>query len=67
MLPALDLVRELAELDAFVICEGGIHSPEQGATALEAGADAIVVGTAITNVEWLTREFAEALKRSSRA
>ena len=67
VLPALDLVRELAELDAFVICEGGIHSPEQGAAALEAGADAIVVGTAITNVEWLTREFAEALKRSSRA
>lgn len=66
VLPALDLVRELGELDAFVICEGGIHSPAQGAAALEAGADAIVVGTAITNVEWLVQQFASALKRSSR-
>jgi N-acylglucosamine-6-phosphate 2-epimerase len=65
-LPALDLVREFEELDAFVICEGGIHSPAQGAAALEAGADAVVVGTAITNVEWLVQQFAEALKRSSR-
>ena len=67
VLPALDLVSELRELDAFVICEGGIHSPAQGAAALKAGADAIVVGTAITNVEWLAQQFAEALKRSSRS
>jgi N-acylglucosamine-6-phosphate 2-epimerase len=64
-LPAIDLVRTFAELDAFVICEGGIHSPAQGAEALQAGADAVVVGTAITNVEWLTREYAAALQRSS--
>ena len=67
VLPALDLVRQFRELDAFVICEGGIHSPGQGAAALEAGADAIVVGTAITNVEWLTAQYAAALQRSSRA
>ncbi len=66
-LPALDLVRAFAELDAFVICEGGIHSPAQGATALQAGAAAVVVGTAITNVEWLTGEYAAALQRSSPA
>jgi N-acylglucosamine-6-phosphate 2-epimerase len=66
-LPALDLVRAFAELDAFAICEGGIHSPAQGAAALQAGAAAIVVGTAITNVEWLTREYAAALQRSSLA
>ncbi len=67
VIPAFDLVRELHELDAFVICEGGIHSPVQGAAALAAGADAIVVGTAITNVEWLAAQYAGALKRSSRA
>jgi N-acylglucosamine-6-phosphate 2-epimerase len=66
-LPALDLVAAFAELDAFVICEGGIHSPAQGAAALAAGAAAVVVGTAITNVEWLTREYAAALQRSSLA
>jgi len=64
-LPAPDLVRAFAELDAFVICEGGIHTPAEGAAALEAGAGAVVVGTAITNVEWLTREYASALQRSS--
>lgn len=57
-LPALALVRELAELDAFVICEGGVHQPSQVREAFDAGADAVVVGTAITNTDWLVREFA---------
>lgn len=56
-LPALDLVRELRTLDAFVICEGGIHSPAQASSAFGAGADAIVVGTAITNVDWLVSQY----------
>jgi N-acylglucosamine-6-phosphate 2-epimerase len=57
-LPALTLVRELAELDAFVVCEGGIHRPQEVGAAFEAGADAAVVGTAITNIDWLVGEFA---------
>ena len=57
-LPALDLVRRFAELDAFTICEGGIHAPALVGEAFGAGADAVVVGTAITNVDWLVREFA---------
>jgi N-acylglucosamine-6-phosphate 2-epimerase len=60
-LPALDLVRAFAELDTFVICEGGIHQPASAAAALEAGADAIVVGTAITNTEWLVQQYVSAL------
>ena len=60
-LPALDLVRAFAQLDCFVICEGGIHDPQAGAQALQAGADAIVVGTAITNTEWLVSRYAAAL------
>jgi N-acylglucosamine-6-phosphate 2-epimerase len=60
-LPALDLVRAFAQLGSFVICEGGIHSPEQGAAALAAGAAAIVVGTAITNTEWLVARYRSAL------
>ena len=60
-LPALDLVGKFAELDAFVICEGGIHAPESGAAALACGADAVVVGTAITNTEWLVRRYREGL------
>lgn len=57
-LPALDLVRAMCELDAFVICEGGVRTPEQVAAALSSGADAVVVGTAITNTDALVREFA---------
>ena len=59
-LPALDLVAELARLGAFTICEGGVARPEQLAAALTAGADAVVVGTAITNVDFLVGEFTKA-------
>ncbi len=64
-LPALDLVREFAQLDAFTICEGGVHSPAEVRKALDAGADAVVVGSAITNVDWLVREFAGSANRTS--
>ncbi|HZY98391.1 MAG TPA: N-acetylmannosamine-6-phosphate 2-epimerase [Candidatus Baltobacteraceae bacterium] len=62
-LPALALVAALRQAPgdarrAFVVCEGGVHSPDQVRAALDAGADAVVVGTAITNVDWLVREFA---------
>lgn len=60
-LPALDLVRAFAQLGCFVICEGGIHEPAAAANALAAGAQAVVVGTAITNTEWLVRQYAAAL------
>lgn len=63
-LPALDLVRELRTLDAFVICEGGIHSPAQASEALATGADAVVVGTAITNVDWLVGQYVAATGRN---
>jgi putative N-acetylmannosamine-6-phosphate epimerase len=62
-LPALALVRELAQLQTFVICEGGVHQPESVARALGDGADAVVVGTAITNVDWLVRQFVSQSKR----
>lgn len=64
-LPALDILAEIAALDAFAICEGGIRTPQQVRAALDAGADAVVVGTAITNVDWLVREFAGAADRVS--
>lgn len=57
-LPALDLLPELSACGAFAICEGGVTRPEQLRAALDAGADAVVVGTAITNVDWLVRSFA---------
>lgn len=64
-LPALDLVREIADLRQFALCEGGVRSPSDVAAAFDAGADAVCVGSAITNVDWLVREFAGAAKRNS--
>ena len=60
-LPATGLVREFRRLGGFVVCEGGIHSPRSARGALDAGADAVVVGTAITNVDWLVKQFSDAL------
>ncbi|GAC1598663.1 MAG: N-acetylmannosamine-6-phosphate 2-epimerase [Candidatus Velthaea sp.] len=57
-LPALDLVRALSALGAFTICEGGVGTPGQVKDALATGADAVVVGTAITNIDVLVRRFA---------
>jgi N-acylglucosamine-6-phosphate 2-epimerase len=59
-LPALDLVTALAARHPFAICEGGISSPDEARAAFGAGAAAIVVGTAITNVDALVRRFAAA-------
>lgn len=63
-LPALSLVRELAELDTFVIAEGGVARPDDVAKAFSSGANAVVVGTAITNVDALVREFAARAAKS---
>lgn len=61
--PDLELVRELvAELPGHaVVAEGRVHTPAQAAAALEAGAFAVVVGTAITHPTSITRWFVEAL------
>ncbi|GAC1571584.1 MAG: N-acetylmannosamine-6-phosphate 2-epimerase [Candidatus Elarobacter sp.] len=60
-LPALDLVRACAASGAFAICEGGVGSPDDLRSAFDAGADAVVVGTAISNVDLLVRRFVSAV------
>jgi N-acylglucosamine-6-phosphate 2-epimerase len=59
-LPACDLVADFAKMHPFTICEGGIGTPALARAAFEAGASAIVVGTAITNVDALVRSFVTA-------
>ena len=44
-----------------LICEGGIASAEQAHRALEEGADAVVVGTAITGVDLQVARYAAGL------
>ena len=65
--PDLDLVKRLASyLDGEipVIAEGRISTPEQAAKALELGAHAVVVGTAITRPQVLTEQFCAAIRRA---
>ncbi len=64
-LPNLELVCALARaLDTPVVAEGGVQSPEQVAAAFQAGAFAVVVGTAITGIEARTRQFAAAAREA---
>ena len=56
-------IRELADATGLpVIAEGHIMTPEQAAQALDNRAFAVVVGTAITRPEVITRRFVESMK-----
>ncbi|MEA4890619.1 MAG: N-acetylmannosamine-6-phosphate 2-epimerase [Clostridiaceae bacterium] len=63
VLPCLSLVHDLAaRLSIPVIAEGGIWSPDELRAAMEQGAYAGVVGTAITRPLEITRRFADVLE-----
>jgi N-acylglucosamine-6-phosphate 2-epimerase len=64
-LPAFDLLAEIARTSPFAVCEGGVGTPEDLRSAFAAGAAAVVVGTAITNVDVLVRRFATAAPRAA--
>jgi N-acylglucosamine-6-phosphate 2-epimerase len=59
-LPALDLLPAAAASGAFAILEGGVAAPEHVRRAFDAGADAVVVGTAISDIDAQVRRFAQA-------
>ena len=61
--PDLPLLRRaVEEFPGFpVVCEGRVHSPADARDAIEAGAWAVVVGTAITHPTSITSWFAKAL------
>ena len=62
--PDLELLREAVAIanGVPVICEGRLHTPAQAAAAMEAGAFACVVGTAITHPTSITRWFVDAVE-----
>jgi len=60
--PDFELIQELAGLVRIpVIAEGKIRTPEQARKAIELGAHAVVVGTAITRPSVITERFVKAL------
>lgn len=66
--PDLDLIRDLVRSVAVpVIAEGRFHRPELAAAALDRGAHAVVVGTAITRPQWIAEQFVRAIAGRSRA
>ena len=60
--PDVALVRQAVEEfpDKPVICEGRVHTPADAKAAMDAGAWAVVVGTAITHPTSITSWFVEA-------
>jgi N-acylglucosamine-6-phosphate 2-epimerase len=60
--PDFLLIAELAaRIQAPIIAEGRLVSPEDARRALELGASAVVIGTAITAVDWVTQRYVAAL------
>ena len=57
------LARMIEALPIAVIAEGRYHKPEQARRALDMGAWAVVVGSAITRPRTITARFAAALER----
>lgn len=62
-IPDFDLIKRASEtLNAPIIAEGGIWTPEELKCVLDSGAFAAVVGGAITRPQNITRRFVEAIK-----
>jgi N-acylglucosamine-6-phosphate 2-epimerase len=63
--PDYDLVSRLARaVNVLVIAEGRYNTPEQAARALEYGAWAVTVGSAITRPRTITGQFVRAIARN---
>lgn len=61
--PDLELVKRLADtLTVPVIAEGKIFTPEELLAAFDAGAYAVVIGSAITRPQVITQRFVNAIK-----
>ena len=66
--PAMDLLQPLRQQlpqSTLLICEGGVASAAAAVDAIEAGADAVVVGTAITGVDLQVDAYCRQLKRQT--
>lgn len=60
--PDFALVQAAAEFGKFVVAEGRYNRPDLAAQAIRAGADAVVVGSAITRPEHITSWFAQGIR-----
>jgi N-acylglucosamine-6-phosphate 2-epimerase len=64
--PDLELIEALAvRVEIPVVAEGRIHTPNEARQALECGAWAMVVGTAISSPGWITQQFVRAVRSAT--
>ncbi|MBO1004817.1 N-acetylmannosamine-6-phosphate 2-epimerase [Pseudogracilibacillus auburnensis] len=62
--PDFDLVRELCNQSTIpVIAEGRVNTPEQAREMIKVGAWSVVVGSAITRPQLITKSFVEGLEK----
>lgn len=61
--PDLAMVSELSDAGCRVIAEGRYNSPELASQAINHGAWAVTVGSAITRIEHICQWFGDAVKR----
>lgn len=64
--PDLELLGEIAQAlpeTSVLVAEGRVHTPAQAAACADAGAFAVVVGTAITHPTTITTWFRDAVQR----
>ena len=67
-LPGFNLLAQLVQqLNSPAICEGGISSPQLARQALDLGAYAVVVGTAITGIDHQVRAYQQAISLNVRS
>jgi len=59
--PGFDLLTQMVKLNIPAICEGGISSPQMARHALDLGAYAVVVGTAITGIDHQVKAYQQAV------
>ena len=66
--PDFALIKQYASLcqnrDVLVVAEGRFNTPERAQQAIQAGADCVTVGSAITRVEHIVGWFNDAIKQA---
>jgi len=60
--PNIKLVKEFKKLNCFVMAEGRCNTPELAKQAIQVGADAVTIGSAITRIDNITSWFVKKIK-----
>jgi N-acylglucosamine-6-phosphate 2-epimerase len=64
-LPNFELVERMVKFSPVpVVVEGRVSTPEEARLAFDLGVYAVVVGAAITQPQWITQRFVEAINQS---